>query len=76
MTIDESQYIDKVLNYSSNIDKAQQYIKEAYDMDSEFNYESGIITLHPKSINESLNVAQAKYYILNTIGEDIITVKY
>ena len=64
-TIDnnEKAFIDKILNVDYNISKAQEYIKENFNIDSIYNEEDCELKLIRKNINESLQLASAKEYI-------------
>ena len=72
----EQLLIDKILNIHENIKSIQTYIKENYNIDSEYDSEDNMIYLWSKNVNESLNLAAAKEYILNEIGSEFVEVIY
>ena len=61
---------------NDNISKAQQYIKENYHINSEYSEEDDILYIWSPNVNESLNLAAAKEYIQETIGDEFINVIY
>lgn len=63
-------FIKTITDFESNVIKAQEYIKENYNVDSEFNIEKSELHLKISNINESLMLCAAKEYVNNTIGED------
>ena len=70
------QMIESFLKFDENIKAAQQYIKETYHIDSEFSDEDNILYIWSPNINESLNLASAKEYICQTIGNEMIDIIY
>lgn len=72
----EQLLIDKILNIHENIKSIQDYIKENYNIDSEYDSEDNMIYLWSKNVNESLNLAAAKEHILNEIGSEFVDVIY
>lgn len=72
----EKLLIDKILNIHENIQAVQEYIKENYHIDSEYDADDNMIYLWSKNVNESLNLAAAKEHILNEIGSEFVEVIY
>ena len=68
--------VESFLNLNYNIEKAQKYIKESYKVNSEYNEEEDTLYIWTENVNENLNLAQAKQYVLNTIGNEMINVMY
>ena len=68
--------VESFLNLDQNIKEAQKYIKESYHIESEYNADEDMIYIWAENINENLNLAQAKQYILDTIGNEMINVMY
>ena len=68
--------VETFLGLNDNIEKAQQYIKENYHINSEYSDEDDILYLWSQNVNESLNLAAAKEYIEETIGKEFIDVIY
>ena len=68
--------VEKFLGLNDNISKAQQYIKENYHISSEYSDEDDILYIWSPNVNESLNLAAAKEYIQETIGDEFINVIY
>lgn len=72
----ERQLTEKLLNLTGNISKAQAYIKENYHIDSEYDIENDLLYIWTSNINESLNLAVAKDYISQEIGDEFVNVIY
>ena len=68
--------VETFLKLNDNISKAQQYIKENYHINSEYSDEDDILYIWSSNVNESLNLAAAKEYIQETIGDEFINVIY
>lgn len=69
-------FLESFINHKSNVSKGQAYIKENFNIDSEYNEETNTLHLFCKNVNESLNLAAAKEYLLTSIDETMITIKY
>ena len=68
--------VETFLGLNDNISKAQQYIKENYHINSEYSEEDDILYIWSTNVTESLNLAAAKEYIQETIGDEFINVIY
>ena len=68
--------VESFLNLNHNIEEAQKYIKESYNVNSEYNDEEDTLFIWTDSVNENLNLAQAKQYVIDTIGNEMINVMY
>ena len=69
--------VESFLNLNHNIEQAQKYIKETYNIESEYNEDEDTLYIWTESINESnLNLAQAKQYICDTIGNEMVNIMY
>ncbi len=60
----------------SNINKAQEYIKENYHIESEYDSEEDILYIWSNNVNESLNLGAAKEYVGENIGYEMVNVIY
>lgn len=67
-------FVSKVVNIDSSIIKTFDYIKENFNVNPEYNKETGDITLNPVvqegQVCESQNLLNAKDYILKNIDND------
>ena len=72
----EKQFTESLLNLTGNISKAQAYIKENYNIESEYDAENDLIYIWSPNVNENLNLAAAKEYITEEIGEEFVNVIY
>ena len=72
----EKEFTEQLLNLVGNVSKAQAYIKENYHIDSEYDPEDDILYIWSPNVNESLNLASAKEYITEEIGDEFINVIY
>ena len=68
--------VESFLNLNHNIEEAQKYIKESYKVNSEYNDEEDTLYIWTENVNENLNLAQAKQYVLDKIGNEMINVMY
>lgn len=75
-TKNEKMWVTDILNYQARIHKLQESIKEQYNVDSSFDFETFTLHLKDSEINESYNLASAKEYAVRTIGEANINVIY
>lgn len=70
----EKSFVKKVVDFECNVIKAQDYIKENFGVDSEFNPETLELKLVQTSVNEALQLVSAKDYLENELPEDMIKV--
>ena len=68
--------VESFLNLNHNIEEAQKYIKESYNVNSEYNDAEDTLFIWTDNVNENLNLAQAKQYVLDTIGNEMINIMY
>lgn len=73
---DEKLIVEKFLNLENDIIEAQNYIKENYHINSEYDADDDIIYIWCNNVNESLNLAAAKEYILENIGSTFVNVMF
>lgn len=76
MTENEKDFVKTFFEHKTNICKSQDYIKENFGINSEYNEETNTLHLFTNNVNESLNLATAKDYISKTLDETMINVKY
>ena len=76
MTNNEKDFVKSIVEHSDNIKKAQEYIEEKFGINTKYNEETNTINLWTENINESLQLVAAKNYLMTTVGEDMINVKY
>ena len=76
MTNNEKDFVKSIVEHSDNIKKAQEYIEENFGIKTKYNEETNTINLWTTNINEALQIIAAKDYLITTIGEDMINVKY
>lgn len=76
MTKNEKDFVKNFFEHKTNICKSQDYIKENFNVNSEYNEETNTLHLFTNNVNESLNLATAKDYILQQLDNTMINVKY
>ena len=76
MTNNEKDFVKSIVEHSDNIKKAQEYIEEKFGINTKYDEETNTINLWTENINESLQLVAAKNYLMTTVGEDMINVKY
>lgn len=70
-------FAEHILNFNHNLAEAQYYLKENFGIDSEYDEASGTLhLLNDDNVNEALEMATAREYVINYIGEDMIQVVY
>jgi len=71
MTDNERKFAESIVNFESNIKKAQLYIKENYNIDSQFDIETGSMYLTCPVAENALMLAAAKEYITEEVDESV-----
>ena len=72
----EKLIVESFLNLDQNIEEVQNYIKETYNVDSEYVSSDDILYIWTEDADNKLNLALSKQYILDTIGNEMINVMY
>lgn len=72
----EKNFAESVLNFDKEVAKAQQYIKENFNIESEWNEEESKLNIWTNNVNESLQLAAAKEYLDNTLDTNAVDVVY
>ena len=73
----EKKLIKSIVNFKSNVKKAQEGLKEKFGYDSTFNednYTLNIVTLNEE--NEGLKMVAAKQYVHSIISDNEIHVQF
>ena len=70
----EKSFVKKVVDFECNVIKAQDYIKENFGVDSEYNPETLELKLTQNSVNEALQLVSAKDYLESELPEDMIKI--
>ena len=76
MKSNERILLETFLNHNNNISKVRSYIKENFNIDSEYNEETNTLHLYSTNVNESSELLLAKEYILSQIDESMLNIKY
>lgn len=76
MTNNEYSFVDSLVNHNKNIIGCQKYIKENFNVESDFSEDDNILYIWTNNINENLGIIAAKQYIYDQIGNDKITIEY
>lgn len=72
----EKLIVESFLNLDQNIKNMQEYIKEKYNVNSEYSDEDDTLYIWTENVNENLNLAQAKQHIINTLGNEMFNIMY
>lgn len=75
-TDNELKLLNSILDHKENVEKAQNYIKENFGVNTKYDEETNTISLWTRNINESLQLVAAKEYVEKEIGLDSVNVKY
>ncbi len=76
MNINESRLVDGIVNHEANVNNILAYIKENYHIDGTYQEDSCTIKLVCNCAENALMLAQAKEYIEETLGDDMIRVVF
>ncbi len=76
MTNNEKDFVKSIVEHIENINKAQEYVQNNFNVKTKYNEETNTLNLWTTNINEALQIIAAKDYLISTIGEDMITIKY
>lgn len=76
MNDNEKRLVESIVNLEANVGKQLVYIKENYGIDGVFNQEDNTIKFTCENMDNALMLAQAKAYIEETLGEDMIRVVF
>ena len=76
MKSNERILLETFLNHNDNVKKAQKYVKENFNIDTEYNEETNTLHLYSTNVNESLQLLSAKEYVLSQIDGSMLNVKY
>ena len=71
MTENERKFAESIVNFEWKVKKAQQYIKETYQIDSQFDIETGNMYLTCAVAENALMLAAAKEYITEEVDESL-----
>ena len=72
----EKKFIEALVNHLSNVAKAQDYIKENYNVSSYYDEDTETLHLVANGINEGLELAAAKDYVESMFDEAMLSVVY
>ncbi len=72
----EKEFVKSLVNHLSNVAKAQDYLKENYDVSSYYDEDTETLHLVANGINEGLNLAAAKEYVESMFDEAMLSVVY
>ena len=74
MNDNEKRLVESIVNLEANVLKKLDYIKTNYNIDGVFNEEDNTVKLTCNNVENALMLAQAKAYIEEELGEDMIRV--
>lgn len=76
MTESERKLADLFVNYDKHIASAQEYIKENFEVSSEYNAKENSLRLYVTNVNKALQILAAKEYLEERFPADFVTIKY
>lgn len=76
MTTNEKNFVKAFVDFESNVKNAQAYIKEEYNISSEYNDEDNTLRLYCEGEVNSLNLVSAKTFINETFTDIGINVLF
>ena len=75
-TDDEKRFVESILDFNHDLTQVQAYIKENFNIESEYDEEEGALHIWCENVNESLELASAKEYVNSCIDESMLQVVY
>lgn len=69
MTENEKSFIKAFVDFEANVKNAQSYIKEEYNVSSEYNEEDNTLKLYCEGETNSLNLITAKAFINESFAD-------
>ena len=69
-------FISSIDNLEKNVDEARNYIKENYNIDSEYDSEKSELRIYCENANNTLMNIKAKQYIDDKIGPEFVQVVF
>lgn len=76
LTEAEKDLINTVLYITPEVEDVQDYIKEHFNLNSEFDESTNTLHIKGNVIKEALEISSAKEYAVNTIGAGVLDVVY
>lgn len=76
MTGNERMLADLIVNYDKHIASAQEYIKENFEVSSEYNAKENSLCLYVTNINNALQILAAKEYLEERFPTGFVIIKY
>lgn len=76
MSSGELKFAEKIVNFDENLQSVQSYIKENFNIDSQFNGDEMTLNIWSPSVNNSLQLLAAKQYIRENFDENMINIEY
>lgn len=69
-------YVDSIVNNNKYVEEAREYIKENYNICSEYDEDTGKLYIYTTNINEGLSLISAKEYLNKKFTPEILQVVY
>lgn len=76
MTENERKLANLFVNDDKHIASAQEYIKENFEVSSEYNAKESSLRLYVTNVNNALQILAAKEYLEERFPADFVTIKY
>ena len=76
MSSAELKFAEKIVNFSENLENVQTYIKENFNVDSQFNEDEMTLNIWSISSNNSLQILAAKQYIDENLDNNMIIIEH
>ena len=73
MTQNEANLVHIITNLDKRVAEARQYIKDNFNVNSNYNDEDRTLELYVNNVNESLELVAAKEYIENNFEPGVLT---
>lgn len=69
-------YVDSIVNNNKYVEEARNYIRENFNISSDYDEENGRLYIYTTNVNEGLSLLSAKLYLNEIFTPEIMQVVY
>ncbi len=72
--IEKKNILKRIKSFDEDLERIQTYIKENFNISSEYKSETNQLYMWTSNIHESMQLVAAKMYVIENMGDDLIEV--
>lgn len=72
--IEKKNILKRIKSFDEDLERVQTYIKENFNISSEYKSETNQLYMWTSNIHESMQLVAAKMYVIENMGDDLIEV--